>query len=296
MKTAIGRAGAGAPLLADGAIGTELRRSANPRAEPPGPGALELGNLSDPERVRAVHAAYARAGARCLTTNTFGALDALRALGDRAVDALAAGVRLARAVADEAGGERFVLGSIGPGALRLRAGEIDAAALRERVARAARALLAEGVDGLVLETSIESCAVAESVAELAPLAGDVALVVSAAVDRDGRLPDGTAAAELARALPPGVDLFALNCTNDLADAALAAVRAATDRPLGWWPNAGVPVRGPRGWSWPVEPAPFATAVAAAARRHGLALVGGCCGTGPAHVEALARALAGPVDC
>lgn len=279
-----------APLLLDGAIGTELMARIGTPALP-APGALEALNLERPDDVLAMHAAYVRAGARVLTTNTFGALD--RASPPGADRAIAAGVELARRAPGERAPVRAVVGSIGPGTRRLRgpAGTtIEEAELRARLRASIESLLSAGVDGLSFETVLDGTELAialELAGELVP--DESAVWVAVTVGEDGRLVDGTPVDELARDVPERVDLFALNCTSNprTAEAVLADVRRSTPRPLGWWPNAGTPTEEHGTRHWPLEPAAFATTVADAARRHALAVVGGCCGTTPRHVAALA---------
>ena len=190
------------PLVLDGAMGTELMARVEGRwssaGEMPASGELEAFNRDRPDVVRSVHAAYVEAGARVLSTNTFGALDVLAGSSPGTLDEhraiLQAGVRLAREAADVASSQVFVLGSIGPGRRTLGQGTVEPATLAHDLELAVAALLEAGVDGLLFETVVERAAL-DVALEVAARAGAPSIVVSLTVTADGSMPDGT------RALP-----------------------------------------------------------------------------------------------
>lgn len=283
----------GAPLLLDGATGSQLLASGfhAERDFLDVDDGVEVLNLTRPEQVRAVHESWLDAGCDLVTTNTFMALPGVIAecgLADRYVELLHAAVRAARGAADawsEAGHPRGVLGGLGPGFDRPSASGTPRADVHAEYARAFGLLRAAGVDGLLIETASDPLQVEASLAAaregydgplvLSLLAGAAPLEVAAGLARDH-----------------GVDVLAVNCGDGPARAepALAALRERWDGALGCWPNAGASdPDGPAG-PGPIGPEEFADAVAALVRRFDLALVGGCCGTTPPHLRALADRL------
>ena len=278
----------GPVIIGDGAMGTQLHRDGAPVDA-----VFEYLNLIDPALVGRVHASYASAGAELLETNTFGA-NALRlgAYGlEHKVTAINhAGARLARAAA---GAERLVAGSVGP-LLPARGNPVELEeADRRRLFHAQMSALAEGgVDCFLLETF-------PSLAELL-LALDVAnelglpAIAQLAFVEGGFSGDGLsveqAALRLERAAPAA---FGANCGAG-PRAVLQVLRrlaAVTTRPLSAFPNSGFPELVDGRTFFLATPDYFASLgrdmVAA-----GASLVGGCCGTGPEHIKALAAALKG----
>ena len=293
-------------LIADGAMGTVLHAAGYPldRALP------EL-NLSDPGLVRRIHDSYLASGVELLQTNTFGAgplrLEA-HGLADRVEEVNAAGVRVARQAAAVAGGDVLVAGSVGPAVTvqqrrRIPVGDRQAA-LRAQV----QALVGAGVDVLVLETF----GYLDELVEAAGIAGEVAgpagvaVLAQATFAADGRTLGGDSPTEVCAALR-GLPVAALgtNCTLG-PQGMLAVLRELgehTSWPLTALPNAGLPrrrsvyrARGdrPRGdraavFSYGVDEQYFAR-YAQLLVSAGAAVVGGCCGTTPAHLEAVVRAV------
>jgi homocysteine S-methyltransferase len=283
-------------LVADGAMGTVLHAAGYPldRALP------EL-NLSDPALVRRIHDSYLAAGVGLLQTNTFGAgplrLEA-HGLADRAERVNAAGVRVAREAASAAGGEVLVAGSVGPAVTVQQRRRVSAAdreaALRDQV----RALVEAGVDLLVLETFGYLDELVEAAGVALDVAGpEVAVLAQATFAADGHTLGGDGPRDVCAALH-GLPVAALgtNCTLGPQGmlAVLQQLREHTSLPLSAMPNAGLPRRrsGDRAavFSYGVDEqyfARYAQLLVAA----GAALVGGCCGTTPAHLDAMVRAVA-----
>jgi 5-methyltetrahydrofolate--homocysteine methyltransferase len=282
------------PLLLDGGIGSEL--AVRGRASGP----CELLNVERPERVTALHEAYLAAGCDALTTNSFCADApslARRGASGRSAELGIAAARLARAAAGRAAAEgrpRWVLGSLGPGRDLPTLHGGDDAALERAYAELARALDLGGVDALLIETVRDVRQARAALAGALTAAPHLPRLVAFAPFADGALAGGvTLPAALARLAEFEPALLGVNCVEGAAgcERALSELRAAGARRLGAWPNAGLPdTSGPQP-VWPLAPEPFARELAASARRHGLALVGGCCGTTPAHVRALAALLA-----
>ena len=280
---------ANGPLLADGGMGTALIDAGVPVDT-----CMEVLNERAPARVVGIHAAFVGAGARLLLTNTFGAnrfrLDQ-HGLSDRVVALCTAGVALAR----DAGPE-LVAGSIGPLGVRLQPyGRVPAeeafAAYREQ----ASALAAAGVDLLMIETQTDVRELEQAVAAAREAAPGIALLASATFTRDDRtLLGDTPEAVAARVLELGVDGFGVNCGEGPAQALriaglLAPIAAAAEVPLIARPNAGGPTEVGGRFVYPATPE-YVGEVARGLLDAGVSIVGGCCGTGPAHTAAIAAKL------
>lgn len=278
-------------LLADGAMGTLLvSRGASPdQAKSPL-------NVSDPEAVRDVHEDYCDAGARILTTNTWDA-NRVKLTTHEWADSLEKinreGVRLAR---EAATGEMvFVAGSMGPlGALVKPYGTLTMTQVREIFAEQARVLLESDVDLVLLETFGSLLEAAEAVRAVRDLSADVPILAQMTFLADGRTAFGEGAVQalstLARA---GADVVGMNCTLGPQEShdVFARLPAAISTPLSVMPNAGYPtiVHGRNVYlSSPDYLREYAEAFAEA----GAAVIGGCCGTTPEHIRAMARVVAG----
>jgi len=266
-------------LLLDGGLGTALIAAGLPA------GALPEEWVRDrPEQVRAVHRAHAAAGARVLLTCTFN-LAAPRlgdcGLGDQVASLAAAAVGLARTAAP---GVR-VAGTLGPSALVGPGGRgrPSAATMRDWYASAFRSLAAGGADLLWTESHWDLPeARAALAAALATGLPAVASVTPASTEGGLALADGTPAEEAVRALAADGALAAgVNCLLPGADlAGLAAALSDLPVPFLVKPSAGLP-------GALLDPRQFARWVAGAVRA-GARWAGGCCGTGPEHLAALAQ--------
>ncbi|MQA93967.1 MAG: bifunctional homocysteine S-methyltransferase/methylenetetrahydrofolate reductase [Streptosporangiales bacterium] len=278
-------------LIGDGAMGTMLHAAGN---------SLDLAlpelNVSNADLVSTVHESYLSVGADVLTTNTFGA-NRLRLAGQGHALAVReinlAGVRLARRAARSAGRPVYVAGSLSPavtaGQRRKVAPADRAAAVREQV----EALLEGGVDVLLLETFGHLEELTEAVEVAAGLDAGVPVIAQATFTSDGRTLGGESPHEVATALAAlPVAAIGTNCT--LGPQAMLEVvrelRRATTLPLTALPNAGLPrrVRGRR-FEYNIDGA-YVARYALRYAEAGAALVGGCCGTTPSHIQAVSAAL------
>ena len=276
-------------IVGEGAMGTELQRAG---LEPGEPG--ERWVLEHPERVEAIHRAYVEAGAEIVISNTFGANPWVLArynLADRVDDINRAAVAIAR---KPAGKGRLVLGDVGPsGELLAPLGDLTVDALHSGIVRQVRALMSGGADGVIIETMT---ALEEAVTAVAAAreAGAPFVVASMAFDRvaGGRIRTmmGVAPESAARRLSEaGVDVIGANCGTRLAVAEFAEIvrlfRGATDRPVMIQPNAGQPSLQHGHAVYSLLPSAFAEGMSAVIDA-GAAIVGGCCGTTPSHIDAL----------
>lgn len=274
-------------VIGDGAMGTLLySRGVSLDAN------FEHLNLVRPDLVRQVHEDYAQAGATLLETNTFGA-NALRlsavGLEHRTTDINRAGARLARQVA---GRGRLVAGAVGP-LLRPRGAEAElpAAQKRQIFREQMMALAEEGVDLFVLETFAGLGDLELALAEAAALG--LPAVAQMAFLEGGRTRGGVTAEVAARRLAAaGASGLGANCGSGPRELhkVLARMAAESSLPLAAFPNSGFPQYLEGRYIYLATPEYFAATgrelVAA-----GATLLGGCCGTTPAHIAALAAALA-----
>jgi methionine synthase / methylenetetrahydrofolate reductase (NADH) len=278
-------------LLADGAMGTLLvsRGAAPEQAKSPL-------NLTDPESVREVHDDYRDAGARILTTNTWDA-NRVKLTAHEWADSLEKinreGVRLAR---EAASGELvFVAGSIGPlGALVKPYGSLTLTQVREIFEEQARVLLEGGVELILLETFGSLLEAAEAVRAVRALSAEIPIVAEMTFLADGRTAFGESASH---ALPTlalaGADAVGMNCTlgpqetHDI----FARLPASIAVPLSAMPNAGYPTVA-HGRNVYLSSPDYLREYARAFAEAGAAIIGGCCGTTPEHIRAMAREVAG----
>jgi len=280
-------------ILCDGATGTQLMA----RGLAPG----ECGMRWNAERagdVEAVHAAYAAAGCRLITTNSFGGTRAM--LARHGAEAhMAEWNRLAASLARRAAGEDgWVFGDVGPfGDFLEPLGETTEEELGDIFRGQIEALVSGGADAVLVETMSDPAEAAVGV-RAAKSVSSVPVAVTYAFQKSGdvfRTMMGTTAAEaVARALEAGADIVGANCGTDLSldDYILLAhslVAAAGDAPVILQPNAGTPKSGPDGIYYDAT-ADEMGATAIRLRDAGVRIIGGCCGTSPALLAAMGKAL------
>ena len=293
-------------LVADGAMGTMLQAADLSLDDFDNlEGCNEVLNVTRPDVVRGVHDAYLAAGADCVETNTFGAnLTALREYGieERIVELSEAGARLARAAADAWSTPeqpRYVLGSIGPGTKLPTLGHIAYAELRDAYQRNAAGLIAGGVDGLIVETCQDllqaKAAIVGARRAMADAGRRVALICHVTVETTGTMLVGSEIGAALTALEPlGVDLIGLNCATGPAEMGehLRYLSRHARVPLSVMPNAGLPELTADGARYPLTAPELADALERFVREYGVGLVGGCCGSTPEHIAAVAGRLRG----
>ncbi len=284
-------------VVADGAMGTQLFARGLISGDAP-----ERSNLEWPEAIREIHRGHLQAGAEVLLTNSFGANRfrlRLHDLDDRVLELNEAAARLAREAADDdrGSGEGTVLiaGSMGPsGELLAPLGSMDTAACEEAYAEQAEALARGGVDLLWIET-MSDLAEAEAAVRGARAACDLPVAVMMSFDTAGRTMMGATAAETAERLGPlQPAALGANCGNNIADTEAAAIEmqgALPDVPVIFKPNAGIPAWTGTTFRYNAGPETLATHAHRAVQA-GVRIVGGCCGTTPEHIAAIAAVLAG----
>ncbi|OEU98599.1 MULTISPECIES: methionine synthase [Streptomyces] len=294
-------------VVADGAMGTMIQAQ-DPTLEDfeQLEGCNEILNVTRPDIIRAVHQEYFAAGVDCVETNTFGANHA--ALGEyditeRIFELSETGVRIARDVAEEFesgdGRMRWVLGSMGPGTKLPTLGHAPYTILRDAYQQNAEGMIAGGADALLVETTQDllqtKAAVIGARRGMAAVGADLPLLCSVTVETTGTMLLGSEiAAALAALEPLGIDMIGLNCATGPAEMSehLRYLAQHSRVPLSCMPNAGLPVLGKDGASYPLTPEELADAHDTFVGDYGLSLVGGCCGTTPEHLRQLVERVRG----
>jgi 5-methyltetrahydrofolate--homocysteine methyltransferase len=293
-------------LVADGAMGTMLQAADLELDDFEGhEGCNEILNVTRPDVVRGVHDAYLAAGADCVETNTFGAnLGNLGEYGitERIRELSAAGARLAREVVDgwsTPERPRFVLGSVGPGTKLPTLGHVPYATLRDAYRENAAGLLDGGADAVVVETCQDllqaKAAIIGARRAMAAAGRTVPLIAHVTVETTGTMLLGSEIGAALTALAPlGIDLIGLNCATGPGEYGehLRYLSQHSRVGLSVMPNAGLPELTPDGAVYPLTPAELADALDRFVSEYGAVLVGGCCGTTPAHISAVAERMAG----
>ena len=291
-------------VVADGAMGTMIQEQ-DPSLDDYQQleGCNEILNVSRPDIIAAVHDAYLAVGVDCVETNTFGANWSNLSdydIEDRIRELAAAGARIARERADAWSTPeqpRWVLGSMGPGTKLPSLGHTTYANLRDTFAKQAAGLLDGGVDAILVETSQDllqaKAAVNGSRAAMRDVGRSVPVIVQVTVETTGTMLMGS---EIGAALTTlqslGVDAIGLNCATGPAEMSehLRHLSKHAEIPVTCMPNAGLPVLGKNGASYPLTPSELAAAHAQFVTEFGLGLVGGCCGTTPEHLRQVVEAV------
>ncbi|MFX3633346.1 MAG: bifunctional homocysteine S-methyltransferase/methylenetetrahydrofolate reductase [Candidatus Pristimantibacillus sp.] len=274
-------------LTGDGAMGTYLYQMGFPVGV-----SYEEFNLLRPDVIENVHRQYYEAGARLIETNTFSAnSEKLAIYGlDTEMEAInRAGVRIARAAA---GSDAYVVGAVGS----IRAGklkDIRTKAVSYSYESQMAALLSEGVDGIMLETFYDMNEMLLALG-IARKLSDIPVICQFAVEDVGRTQDGTGLKEaFAQLVNAGADVVGFNCRSGPNGImrAINTIEGTVDLPLSVFPNAGIPDYVDGKYTYSAGPEYFAESALRFAD-HGARIVGGCCGTTPEHVAAMAAALDG----
>ena len=264
------------PLLFDGGMGTYYK--AAPGIE------CERANQTDPAGVQAVHREYLEAGADAIKTNTFG-LPRMAAAHTPGWEALAeAGWKLAEAAAAPAGA--FVFADLGPAP---ETEALPAAQVYTAVAEQFRKL---GAKNFLFETLSSDAGILEAVRTLKAAEPDAFVLVSFAVLPDGYTREGLYCKDLVRRMSESgcVDAVGLNCVSAPGAMRTLARSLSSALPLSVMPNAGYPVVTRTQVRYQGKPEYFAQELSGLAADGVVRILGGCCGTTPAHIAALRAAL------
>ncbi len=274
-------------LILDGGMGTLLQE----RGLLPGE-RTEVWNLTHPDRIKEVHLSYLQAGAQMISANTFGA-NSLHYADGELERVIAAGLSIARAAVEEAGTGAYVALDIGPTGRMLKPyGDLDFEEAVAIFAKSVRLGAQYGADLILIETMNDSY---ETKAALlaAKENSTLPVFVSNAYGADGKLMTGADPHAMVAMLEGlGADAIGVNCS--LGPRALLPVVESyltyASVPVLVKPNAGLPSVVNQKTVYDVTPDAFAAVMAEMAEK-GVRALGGCCGTTPAYIAALAGALA-----
>ena len=268
-------------------------------------GCNEILNVTRPDLVRSVHDAYLEVGVDAIETNTFGANWANLAeygIEDRIYELAFAGGKIAREAADAFSTPdkpRFVLGSLGPGTKLPSLGHTSYQKLKDAYYTASKGLVDSGSDALLIETTQDLLQAKAAVngARLAVTESgrDVIVIAQVTVETTGTMLLGSEIGAALNALEPlNIDLIGLNCATGPAEMSehLRYLSKNSHTAISVMPNAGLPLLGPKGAEYPLGPEELATALETFVNDYGITLIGGCCGTTPAHLAAVVNRLAG----
>ena len=260
------------PLLFDGAMGTYYK--AAPGVE------CEQANLSDPAGVLAVHREYLAAGADAIKTNTF-SLPRLAAARAPGWEQLAqAGWQLAVQAAGETGA--FVFADLGP------APDTEALSAGQVYTAVAKRFIALGAKCFLFETLSSDAGILDAVRAIKAEVTDAFVLVSFAVLPDGYTREGMYCKDLAERMQESgiVDAVGLNCVSAPGAMRTLAKQLCGSLPLSVMPNAGYPVVTRTQVRYQGKPEYFAKELGRLAAEGKVSILGGCCGTTPAHIAAL----------
>jgi 5-methyltetrahydrofolate--homocysteine methyltransferase len=266
-------------------------------------GCNEILNVTRPDLVRSVHDKYLKVGVDAIETNTFGANWANLAeydIEDRIYELAFAGGKIAREAADAASTPdhpRFVLGSLGPGTKLPSLGHTTYQKLKDAYYTASKGLVDSGSDALLIETT-QDLLQAKAAVNGARLAvqesgRDVMVIAQVTVETTGTMLLGSEIGAALNALEPlEIDLIGLNCATGPTEMSehLRYLSKNSTVAISVMPNAGLPILGKNGAEYPLGPEELAIALETFVNDYGISLIGGCCGTTPAHLEAVVKKL------
>ena len=287
-------------LILDGAMGTTLQRKGLQ-------GNSESFNLTNPETIGEIHNEYIEAGADIITANSFSANSISQSeynLSDKAGQMAEAAARIARKAADEAPRKIWVAGSVGPTSKSLSlAQNINDPVFRpysfDEMAEAfeaqIRGLVKGGVDLLLFETCFDALNTKAALYAIGhiPEASDIPIMISASMsDRSGRTLTGQTMEAFYRSVQHCSPLsFGLNCSLGAEEMIplIAEVASFATCAVSCYPNAGLPNEM---GEYDETPSQMAESVRKMALAGSVNIVGGCCGTTPEHIKAVAEAVKG----
>ena len=291
-------------VVADGAMGTMIQ-SASPSMDDfqNHEGCNEILNVTRADIIADIHRKYLAAGSEAIETNTFGANWANLAeygIESRIEELAEAGAKIARETADEFSTEsnpRWVLGSVGPGTKLPTLLHTTFGVLRDAYQAQVEGLIRGGVDAVLIETAQDllqaKSAVVGAKRAMTQLGQSVPIIVSVTIETTGTMLLGSEIGAALTALTAlGIDAIGLNCATGPTEMSehLRYLSKFSKLPLVVMPNAGLPVLTSDGAHYPLGAADLASAQLQFVHEYGAGLVGGCCGTTPDHIAAIASAV------
>jgi 5-methyltetrahydrofolate--homocysteine methyltransferase len=292
-------------LLLDGAMGTQIH-SADLELERDYLGhenCVDVISLTRPDVIGAIHTAYLEAGADAVETNTFGAMPHVLAefgieARCREINRTAAEVaRAACAKLSTPARPRFALGSMGPGTKLATLGHMPYDALKASYKEQARGLVEGGVDGFLIETCQDPLQIKAALNAVLEARGeaelDLPVFVSVTMEVTGTMLVGTEmGAAIALLDPYPIDVLGINCATgprEMGEHVRLLGQTCRKRTL-VYPNAGLPLLIDGKTSYPLTPEELADWLLRFVDEDAINMVGGCCGTTPAHIAAFRKVI------
>ena len=282
----------GRPILLDGAMGTMLMDAGMKAGDSP-----EEWNLLHPDQVKAIHRAYIEAGSQIILTNSFGGSSIrleTHGLEDQVFELNEAAAKNARAEADQAPRKVLVAGSIGPtGQILEPLGAMSFEAAQKSFADQAAGLAAGGVDLFWVETMSDLEEVRAALDGIRSIS-DLPIAVTMSFDTRGHTMMGISPQQAVKELSElDIQLLGANCgtgSDELIKAVKEIIAEKPSVPVIAKANAGIPEIINREVVYTGSPEVMAK-YAAEVWKEGALLIGGCCGSTPNHIKAMAEALA-----
>ena len=291
-------------VVYDGATGTNIQLRGLGPDDFGGPaleGCNELLVATRPDVIADLHASFFDVGVDVVETDSFGTLPWVLAeygLSDRTHELAVASARIAREVASGYPG-RWVAGSLGPGTKLVSLGQIDFVSLRDGYLEAATGLLEGGVDLLIIETCQDLLQVKGAVIgarrAMAAVGRQVPIQVQVTIEQTGTMLMGTEiGAALTTVLSLRPDVFGLNCATGPREMGehVRHLSQHSPLPISVLPNAGLPSVVDGKMHYDLTPEELAAHHERFVTELGVSVVGGCCGTTPAHLAAVVAAVSG----
>ena len=288
-------------VLFDGAMGTQIHNLNPSDAEWDGRnGCPEILNLTIPDKIQRIHENYLAAGSDVIETNTFGGNKIVLSefdLGDKIAEINHRAAEIARRAAQKyssPGKPRFVAGDIGPGTKLITLEQIDFDSLYESYALQVRGLIQGGVDLFIIETCQDPLQIKAALTavddELKSAGLKLPRIVSITIETTGAMLIGTdIAAALAILEPFQIDVVGINCATgpEQMRPYVKQICQLFHGPVLVQPNAGLPqmVNGEMIYTLSIEE--YVTVLSDFVEKYGVQIVGGCCGTTPEFIRALA---------
>ena len=289
-------------VVFDGAFGTYVQSrnlSADDFGGPELEGCNELLAVTRPDIIAEMHNEFFEIGVDVIETATFGAFAV--PLGEydiahRAAEINLAAARIAREAADShstSSKPRWVAGSIGPGTKFASLGQITYKELRDAFAEQAEALIQGGVDILLIETVYDLLGAKAAIngcrSAMKACGTTLPIQLQITIETNGRMLTGTETpAALAALAPLGIDMIGLNCATGPAEMSehLRVLSQTAEMPVSCLPNAGLPRVEGKEAVYDLSPQELAAYHEQFIAELGVSVVGGCCGTTPAHLQAV----------
>lgn len=274
------------PVVIDGAWGTQLQQRGLPIGTCP-----DAWNLSHPDKVEQVARAYVEAGSQVILTNTFGAnrfILVRQGLADKVAEINRAGVEISRRA-----GRALVFASVGPSGVMLMMGQVSEDEIKAAFAEQVMAIAEAGADGIVIETMSDpnEATLAVAAAHETGLPVVACMTFDSGANKDRTMMGATPEQAAGQLTAAGADVIGANCGQGIAGMIdiCSRLRATTDRPIWIKANAGLPEIVDGKTVYRQTPAEFAAHVPPLVEA-GASFIGGCCGTTPEFIRAVAKEL------